>query len=101
MWKKYKSGAAWLLLSTGIISLSGGGWVGYAYFIKSAKSPVSVSLLPVENGNVETSFTEAGMVELGEQQPLKAPRDVTVEQVLVQKGQRVSAGTTLLILRDR
>jgi biotin carboxyl carrier protein len=40
------------------------------------------------------------MVKLGEQQPLKAPRDVTVEQVLVQEGQQVSAGTTLLILRD-
>jgi hypothetical protein len=48
MWKKYKSGAAWLLLSTGIMSLSGGGWVGYAYFINSTKHPISVSLFPAQ-----------------------------------------------------
>jgi HlyD family secretion protein len=59
-----------------------------------------MSLLSVENGNVEISFTEAEIVDLGKQQPLKALRDITVEQVLVQEGQQVSAGTTLLILRD-
>jgi HlyD family secretion protein len=101
LWKKHHSGAIWLLLSISIVLLSGGGWVGYAYFINSTKRPISVSLFSVERGNIETSFTEAGMVELGEQQPLKAPRDVTVEQVLVQEGQRISAGKTLLILRDR
>jgi HlyD family secretion protein len=101
MWKEYRSKATWLLLSMGIVSLSGGGWGGYAYFINSTKPPISVSLFPVQRGNIETSFTEAGTVELGEQQPLKAPRDVTVEQVLVQEGQRVPSGKTLLVLRDR
>jgi HlyD family secretion protein len=101
MWKKYRYKATWLILSVGIVFLSGGGWVGYAYFTDLTKKPISISLFPVQRGNVETSFTEAGMVELGEQQPLKAPRDVTVEQVLVQEGQRVTAGKTLLVLRDR
>jgi HlyD family secretion protein len=101
LWEKYHSGATWLLLSISIVLLSGGGWVGYAYFINSTKRPISVSLFSAERGNIETSFTEAGMVELGEQQPLKAPRDVTVEQVLVQEGQRIPAGKTLLVLRDR
>jgi HlyD family secretion protein len=101
MWKKYRSRATWLLLSIGIVFLSSGSWMGYAYFIKSTKPPVSVSLLSVESGNVEISFTEAGTVELGEQKIIKAPRDVTVEQVLVQEGQRVPAGQTLLVMRDR
>ncbi len=101
MWGKYYSRATGGLLSIGIVLLGGGGWVGYAYFANSSKSPVSVSLFPVQRGNVETSFTEAGIIELGEQQLLKAPRDVTVEQVLVQQGQRVPSGQTLLILRDR
>jgi HlyD family secretion protein len=101
MWKKYHSRATWLLLSIGIMSLSGGSWAGFAYFKNLTKSPVSVNLLSVEQGDIEITFTEAGMVELGGQKSLKAPRDVTIEQVLIQEGQRIPAGQTLLVMRDR
>jgi HlyD family secretion protein len=100
MWKKYQSRATWLILSVGIISL-GGSWVGFAYFKDLRKSPISVSLLPVEKGDIEITFTEAGVIELGEQKTLKSPRDVTVEQVLVQEGQRIPMGQNLLVMRDR
>jgi HlyD family secretion protein len=100
-WENYRTGVTWLLTSIGIILLGSGGWVGLAYFNDSRKSPVSVSLMPVEQGDVEITFTEAGVIELGEQKTLKAPRDVTVEQVLVEEGQRVPMGQTLLTMRDR
>jgi HlyD family secretion protein len=100
-WKNYRSGITWLLLSVGVVLLSGGGWAGFAYFKNLTKSPISVNLLSVEQGDIEITFTEAGMVELGEQKTLKAPRDVTIEQVLVQEGQRIPIGKTLLVMRDR
>jgi HlyD family secretion protein len=99
--KDYRSGIMWIILSIGVVSLSGGGWAGFAYFKNLSRSPVSVSLLPVEQGDVEITFTEAGSIELGGQKTLKAPRDVTVEQVLAQEGQRVPLGQTLLVMRDR
>jgi HlyD family secretion protein len=100
-WKNYRTGATWLLISASISLFGGGGWVGYAYFKDLRRSPVSVSLIPVEQGSVEIAFTEAGIVELGGQKTLKAPREVTVEQVLVQEGQRVPSGQNLLFMRDR
>jgi HlyD family secretion protein len=99
--KSNRSSILWLILSIAAISISCGGWVGYAYFKDFKKNPIAVNLLPVEQGDIEITFTEAGSIELGEQKTLKAPRDVTVEQVLVQEGQRIPVGQTLLVMRDR
>jgi HlyD family secretion protein len=99
--KNYRSVIPWLILSIAAVSLSGGGWAGLAYFKDLRKNPIAVSLLSIEQGDIEITFTEAGMIELGEQKTLKAPRDVTVEQVLVQEGQRIPVGQTLLVMRDR
>jgi HlyD family secretion protein len=99
--KKYRTGIMWLFLSIAAVSLGGGGWAGFAYFKDLRKNPIAVNLLPVEQGDIEITFTEAGSIELGEQKTLKAPRDVTVEQVLVQEGQRIPVGQTLLVMRDR
>jgi HlyD family secretion protein len=99
--KNYRSVIPWLILSIVAISISGGGWAGYAYFKELRKNPIAVNLFPVEQGDIEITFTEAGLIELGEQKTLKAPRDVTVEQVLVQEGQRIPVGQTLLVMRDR
>jgi HlyD family secretion protein len=99
--KNYHSGITWIILLIGVVTLSGGGWAGFAYFKDIRKSPIAVSLFPVEQGDVEITFTEAGVIELGGQKGLKAPRDVTVEQVLIQEGQRVPIGKTLLVMRDR
>jgi HlyD family secretion protein len=98
---KYQAGIRWLATSTGVVLSGIGGWAGYNYLLNQRVSPVPVSLIPVQRGNVEVTVTEAGTVELGGQQTLKAPRDVTVEQVLVKEGQQVRSGQTLLLLRDR
>lgn len=98
---KYRVGARWLATSAGVLLFGIGGWAGYNYFFHHSVSPVPVSLIPVQRGNVEVTVTEAGTVELGGQQTVKAPRDVTVEQVLVEEGQQVRSGQTLLVLRDR
>ncbi|NJP19915.1 MAG: biotin/lipoyl-binding protein [Hydrococcus sp. CRU_1_1] len=50
---------------------------------------------------VETTVTASGTVELGGQQTLKSPKEVTVEQVKVTEGDRVYKGQTLIVLRDR
>jgi HlyD family secretion protein len=100
--KKYRTGIMWILLSIGVVSISGGGWAGLAYLKSNfTRNPIAASLLPVEQGDIEITFTEAEMIELGEQKTLKTPRDVIVEQVLVQEGQRISVGQTLLVMRDR
>jgi hypothetical protein len=67
IWRKYSSGITWLLLSTSILFLRGGGWLGFFYFKDLRKSLISVSLVPAEQGNVELTFTKAGIIELGEQ----------------------------------
>ena len=100
--KKYRSGAKLLVWSGFLAILAIGGWFGYSYYLKQPTEPVTVSLIPVQKGNVEITVSESGIIELSGQQTLKSPGDnATVEQVKVTEGQKVRAGQTLLILRDR
>jgi HlyD family secretion protein len=78
-----------------------GGWVGYKKYFQQAPQPVSVNLHLVTKGTVETTVTASGTVELGGQQTLRAPKEVTVEQVKIKEGDRVYRGQTLIVLRDR
>lgn len=97
----YAIAMRWFMLS-GVVALVGlGGWLGYDRWLKPKPPTVAVSLVPAQRGDVEITITESGTVVLAEQQTLTAPREVTVEQVLVQAGQRVKAGQTLIVLRDR
>jgi HlyD family secretion protein len=90
------------LAGCGVISAVGlVSWWAYTTYLSGASSAVAVMLVPVEKGDVEITVTESGIVELGGQQTLKAPREATVEQVNVKEGDRVRAGQPLLILRDR
>jgi HlyD family secretion protein len=91
----------WLITSTGLVLFGISGWAVFNYFFNHPLPPVAVNLIQVQRGNVEVTVTEAGTVELSGQQTLKAPRDVTVEQVLVKEGQQVFSGQSLLVLRDR
>ena len=99
---KYRSGTRWLVWS-GIISLFAvGGWFGYSYYIQHSAEPITVKSLPAQKGTVENIVSESGTVEYGEQRTLKSPgENLTVEQVKVAEGDRVRAGETLLLLRDR
>ncbi|MEL6382490.1 MAG: efflux RND transporter periplasmic adaptor subunit [Cyanobacteria bacterium J06626_18] len=96
-----RPGLRWLF-GSGLIALVGiGGWVGYQTFLRQPPPAVEVMTVPVARQNLEVTITEAGIVELGGQQTFKAPSDVTVQSVLVEERQRVSAGQVLLELRDR
>ena len=99
---KYRSGIRWLAWS-GIISLFAvGGWFSYSYYIQHSAEPIAVKSLSAQKGTVENIVSESGTVEYGEQRTLKSPgENLTVEQVKVVEGDRVSAGETLLLLRDR
>ena len=99
---KYRSGIKWLAWS-GIIGLfTVGGWFGYSYYIQHTAEPIAVKSLSAQKGTVENTVSESGTVEYGEQRTLKSPgENLTVEQVKVAEGDRVSAGETLILLRDR
>ena len=100
--KKYRSGAKFLVWSGFLAVLAVGGWFGYSYYLRQSTDPITVSLMPVQKGNIEITVSESGIIELGGQQTLKSPgENATVEQVKVTEGEKVRAGETLLILRDR
>jgi HlyD family secretion protein len=98
--KNFKSGVQWLALSGALAIASTGGWLVYAQTFQQAGKPVSVRLVSVQRGNVEIAINESGTVELGGQQQLKSPGEVTVDRVLVKVGDRVRFGQQLLILRN-
>ena len=72
-----------------------GSWFGYSYYLRQSTEPVTVSLIPVQKGDVEITVSESGIIELGGQQTLKSPgENATVEQVKVTEGEKVRAGET-------
>jgi HlyD family secretion protein len=99
--QKFKTGVHWLVWSGILAALSGGGWLVYAQTFNRSDKPVPVRLLTAERGNVEIVINESGTVELGGQQSIKSPGEVTVDQVLLKVGDPVRLGQKLLILRDR
>jgi HlyD family secretion protein len=99
--KRYKKAIAWFIGSGLVAGLGTGAWFTYQTWFQKAPDAIAVMLVPVERGNVEVSVTESGVMELGGQQTLKSPKEVTVEQVAVKEGDRVQAGQALIILRDR
>ncbi|MEB3292781.1 MAG: hypothetical protein VKJ24_06450 [Synechococcales bacterium] len=102
MKEKYmRAGIRWLAGSVLLSALAGVGYWGYLQVAPKQDGAIAVQLIPVTRGDVEVTITEAGAIELGGQRTFKAPRDLTVEQVLVKERQQVPAGTTLLVLRDR
>ena len=97
---QYKSGLRWLVGSALLAAVSVGGWAIYGRTLGGGAAAVEVEILEVERGTIEETINESGTVELGNQQILKAPRDSTVDDVLVDVGDRVSAGEAVAILRD-
>lgn len=97
----YRKAIPWLvwsgLLGMGVI----GGWLGYEKYLHQELQPVPVKLHSVQKERIETTVSASGTVELSGQQTLKSPKEVTVEEVKVREGDRVSIGQPLIILRDR
>lgn len=99
--QKFKSGIRWLALSGVLAVVSAGGWLVYGQTLHPSSQPVAVRLITVKQGNVELAINESGTVELGGQQQLKSPGEVTVDQVLVKVGDRIRFGQKVLILRSQ
>lgn len=97
----YRRAIPWLVGSGLLCVTLMGGWVGYKKYFQQTPQPLAVNLHLVKKGTVETTVTASGTVELGGQQTLRAPKEVTVEQVRVTEGDRVYRGQTLIVLRDR
>ena len=87
----------WLAVLGGV---SLGGLLLYNRMLTSISEPLPVRLIEVNKGTVEDIINESGIVELGEQQPLKAPVEGTVAKVLVGVGDRLKAGQQLVLLQD-
>ena len=88
---------AWLAVLGGV---SLGGLLLYNRMLTSISEPLPVRLIEVNKGTVEDIINESGIVELGEQQPLKAPVEGTVAKVLVGIGDRLNAGQQVVLLQD-
>ncbi|HEY9878091.1 MAG TPA: efflux RND transporter periplasmic adaptor subunit [Leptolyngbyaceae cyanobacterium] len=99
--EKQRTGVKWILGSGLLVIAAFVGWWGYTTRLQKPAEPLAVITAPVQKETLRNSITASGTVELGGQQTLKSPGEVTVEQVLVQERQRVKAGQVLLVLRDR
>ncbi|KYC37130.1 efflux transporter periplasmic adaptor subunit [Scytonema hofmannii PCC 7110] len=96
---KFKTGVQWLAWPVALAFVGVSGWLTYFLVMNQPPEPVAVRLLTVKRGNVETTVTESGTVELREQRVLKSPTEGAVDRVLVKPGDNVRAGQVLLTLR--
>lgn len=99
--KNFNTGVEWLAWSGALALISTGGWLVYAQTFNRSAEPVPVRLVPVQQGNVEIVINESGTVELGGQQPIKSPGEVTVDRVLVKVGDPIRFAQQLVILRNQ
>ncbi len=97
---RMKAGSRLILASGALAALSLGGWALYALVTSRGPEPVTVRLLTVERGAVETVINESGTLELGGQQALLSPMEGAVERVLVAPGDRIERGQTLIVLQN-
>ncbi|MDJ0696014.1 MAG: efflux RND transporter periplasmic adaptor subunit [Mastigocoleus sp. MO_167.B18] len=98
---KFKIGTRWLALSGILTVASFGCWLIYVQNFRKSGALINVPITEVKRHNLELTVDEGGILELGNQQSLKAPGEVTVEKVLVKVRDRVKAGQKLLILRNK
>ncbi|MBE9113893.1 efflux RND transporter periplasmic adaptor subunit, partial [Nodosilinea sp. LEGE 07298] len=98
---KSRKGLRWIVTSGLVLVLGLGGWWGYRTWQRRSVDPVVVTTGSPSRDTLENRVDASGVISLGNQQPIKAPGDVTVESVLVEERQRVAKGAVLLRLRDR
>lgn len=97
--KELKRGIRWLV-GSGVLTLASvGGWLVYTQLLSPSAKPIPVAVVTVERDTIETTINESGTVELRGQQTLKSPTEGAVDRVLVEPGETVKAGQTLVVLR--
>ncbi|MEH2396128.1 HlyD family efflux transporter periplasmic adaptor subunit [Nostoc sp.] len=98
--KKFQTGVKWLVWSAILTVVSTGSWFMYIKSFNKSTEPVAVPTISVDSDNVEITINESGTLELGNQQALKSPGEVTIERVLIKLGARVKSGQQLVIFRN-
>ncbi|MDJ1169543.1 efflux RND transporter periplasmic adaptor subunit [Roseofilum sp. BLCC_M154] len=98
--QQQKQGIRWLMGSGAIAGISVLSLLGYTWIAQRPPAPIKVTTRAIELGSVEQTINESGILELANQQILKAPDDSTVEEVLVTVGQPVQAGQEIIRLRN-
>ncbi|MBP0027435.1 efflux RND transporter periplasmic adaptor subunit [Roseofilum sp. Guam] len=98
--QQHKQGIRWLMGSGAIAAISVFSLLAYTSMLQRTPSPVKVTTTAIESGSLEQTINESGIVELGDEQTIKAPDDSTVEQVLVTVGELVQAGEEIIRLRN-
>ena len=93
-----KVALTWIAWSAVLGAVGFGGWQVYNRMLTSISEPLTVRLIEVNKGTVEDIINESGIVELGEQQSIKAAAEGTVAKVLVKVGDRIKAGQQLVLL---
>ncbi len=96
----FKTGSRWIAAASAIALLGTGSVLAYLFWQQQPPKAVSARVLTVERNTVEETINASGAVELGDQQTLTSPTEGAVEQVFVNSGDRVTAGQTLITLRN-
>ena len=96
----FKTGSRWIVAASAIALLGTGSVLAYLFWQQQPPKAVSARVLTVERDTVEETINASGAVELGDQQTLTSPTEGAVEQVFVSSGDRVTAGQTLVTLRN-
>ena len=98
--KAYKTGIKWLTGVFILIGLSVGGFWGYERVKNRPPAAISARLVSVELGKVENKISEGGTLELGGQRTIKSPEEGAVDQILIERGDRITINQELIILRN-
>lgn len=83
-----------------VAALLGTGFWGYRQWSGVESSSVSVQVSTVSQGTVEDPITQTGIVQLGQQRTLESLSEGRVQEIYVQKGDRITTGQVLLLLQD-
>lgn len=86
------------LLALLTLALAGAGLLAFRTALQPRISRAGLLTATVETGDVEASLTAAGLVIPGREAVITSPIQSTIRQVLVQVGEKVEPGQTILAL---
>src|SRR5688572_11927804 len=92
-----------LIILVILIILAGGGWFGYQQYLRpseprSLRDDPRVQPVPIGRETLVDTISASGSIEPEAEVEMKFETGGTVEEVLVKKGQYVTAGTVLALL---
>ncbi|MGN7456779.1 efflux RND transporter periplasmic adaptor subunit [Paenibacillus pasadenensis] len=93
----------WMVV-LGVLILAGGGYAYYAYRSQDqapAAAAATARTVQATQGSIETSVSGSGTVAAADPTVVRTGRQGTVEKVLVQEGDEVKAGQTLLTFEKK